>query len=310
MLELLGEARQWFASGNAPLALASEARFPRALAMACLDEDPQSLGSFIKSDKKYPTLAAHMGALRLSARLSDSSSDPSLAFEGVDALVRGYLESKAVNIGKVIGYAFGHVLGQALRRGMDTSALRRELLDSKAVQEKKLFWEGYCDGYALACGPVLSKAPSWVGMLASRYEEWEDEAKQASLAAVVCGLSPQELPAQPGPWALRELYAMADRRGEMEAPAKELEAALMGGYGKALGGMDPGQARAFADLSMALCEAVEKGSADWRGGLEAAGLPGAPAAEALRLAQKARAAAQALGLEAGALPGQKRGASF
>ena len=308
--ELLGEARQWFASGNARLALASEARFPRALAMGWLDEDPMALENFIRSDQKYPTLSAHMGALRLSARLSDPSSDPVLAFKGVEALAKGYLESKAENVGKVMGYAFGHVLGQALRRGMDASRLRRGLLDSKAVQDKKLFWEGYCDGYGLCCGAVLSKAPAWVGMLASRYEEWESAAKKASLAALVCDLSPQDLPAQPGPWALRELYAMADRRPEMERPAKELEAALMGGYGKALGGMDPGQARAFADLSMALCEAVENGSGDWRSGLEAMGFPSAPAAQALRLAQKARAAALSMGLEAGSPPGQKRGASF
>lgn len=161
--------------------LGKDSKYLRALSIAALDvKKPKMLFELITKDSKIPIFTAHMALIKCSAELlnnNNSNQDLEILIENVIDAVRFI---KVSNTGTTLSFAFGFVLGTAIKRGINVKSFFNKL-DSSFIQNNDLLFHGFHSGL-MPESTLLVLNENYLINLSERYNNWEERSRILSLS--------------------------------------------------------------------------------------------------------------------------------
>lgn len=161
--------------------LSKDNKYLRALAIAAFDvKKPKMLFELITKDSQMTIFTSHMALIKCSAELlnnNNSNQDLEVLIEHVIDAVR---LTKVKEPGTTLSFAFGFVLGTAIKRGVNVKSFFNKL-DSSFIQDNDLLFYGFNSGL-MPESTLLVLNENYLINLSERYDNWEDRSRILSLS--------------------------------------------------------------------------------------------------------------------------------
>lgn len=168
-------------SFNIEEVLNKDKKYLRALYCAAVDiKKSKNIASFICNDRHMPVFSAHMALIKCSSELLNINNSNQVLETMLENLVLGVRHSKITDPGTTLSFAFGFVLGTAIKRGIDTRNFFNKLDSSFIVDNDKLF-QGFNSGLQ-EHSTCLVLNEQYLEDITDRYDNWEDRSRILSLS--------------------------------------------------------------------------------------------------------------------------------
>lgn len=161
--------------------LSKESKYLRALACASLSiKNPRAFFSLITGDRHMPVFTSHMVLIKCSAELLNLSNSNDDLEKLLDHTIEAVRQSRFSDPGTTLSFAFGFVLGTAIKRGINVKSFFNKL-DSKFIVSNDKLFSGFTSGLNKEHLSLVS-SDQYVTDISDRYDNWEDRSRILSLS--------------------------------------------------------------------------------------------------------------------------------
>lgn len=161
--------------------LSKDKKYMRALACAALNiKKSHAFYSLITTDRHMPVFTSHMALIKTSAELLNLSNSNEDLEKLLEHVIEGVRQSRFDDPGTTLSFAFGYVLGTAIKRGVNVKSFFNKLDSKFIVDNDKLFY-GFTEGLQTDKFSLVS-SEQYINDISERYDNWEDRSRILSLS--------------------------------------------------------------------------------------------------------------------------------
>lgn len=161
--------------------LNKDSKYMRALGCAALPiTKHQAFLTLITKDSHMPVFTSHMALIKLSSELLNHKNSISDLEKLMNSVIDGVRQCRFDDPGTTLSFAFGFVLGTAIKRGIVVKPFFSKMDSSFIVDNDKLFY-GFSAGLNLE-NTCLILNNQYLNDLTERYDNWEDRSRIISLS--------------------------------------------------------------------------------------------------------------------------------
>lgn len=161
--------------------LNKDSKYLRALGCAALSvSNSQAFSTLITKDPHMPVFTSHMALIKLSSELLNHNN----SLESLDKLMTSIIDAvrqcRFDDPGTTLSFAFGFVLGTAIKRGIAVKNFFNKL-DARFILDNNKLFNGFVSGID-SSSTCLVLNNNYLNDLTERYNNWEDRSRIISLS--------------------------------------------------------------------------------------------------------------------------------
>lgn len=161
--------------------LRSDKKYLRSFSCAALSvQRSDYLSTLISKDKDMPVFTSHMALIKCSFELLNIANSETDLEQLLNNVINGIRFAKIDRPGTTLSFAFGHVLGTAVKRGINAKSFL-DKFDSKFIINNERLFSGFISGLQDNNLSLLSNQ-EYINDLCERYDNWESVSQKLSLS--------------------------------------------------------------------------------------------------------------------------------
>lgn len=161
--------------------LTKDSKYVRALGCAALSvTKPESFFTLITKDPHMPVFTSHMALIKLSSELLNQNNSLEDLNKLMISIIDGVRQCRFEDPGTTLSFAFGFVLGTAIKRGIVVKNFF-DKLDARFIVDNTKLFNGFSAGLNTD-NTCLVLHTTYLNDLTERYSNWEDRSKIISLS--------------------------------------------------------------------------------------------------------------------------------
>lgn len=161
--------------------LETDKKYLRAFACAAFNiERPEIFLKLITTDSNMKVFTSHMALIKCSAELLNLNHSHEKLENLLNNVIEGVRQAKINSPGTTLSFAFGFVLGTAIKRGINVKSFFHKL-DSTFITDNDKLFTGLCSGLHKDSSLLVSNE-SYITNLWGRYDTWDNRSKVLSLS--------------------------------------------------------------------------------------------------------------------------------